>query len=267
MKKKVKQILRPNILSIIWTRRSFVWLLATTDLKLRYKNSVLGFLWNFLEPLLMLGVFYVVFTSLFKNQIQYYPLYLLLGLILWYMFSRSTNMGMNSLIGRAGLLQKVYFRRELLVISSVLTTFLMLIFELGVFFVFMVIFGVLPPVVGLLFPLVLVNLFALSVGLSLLLSSLNVYFRDIQHVWTVVIQAGFFVTPLFYEFKVLPPILQNVLQFNPLVGIIEVSRALLIHREMPAIEIILFMILTTTAILFLGYAVFRRLDRKLVENL
>ena len=92
-----------NLISELWENRNIIFLLSITDVKLKYKNSVLGFIWSFLEPLLMLGILYFVFSNIFKNNIENYPIYLLLGLIIWYMFSRGTTMGSSSLISKCGI--------------------------------------------------------------------------------------------------------------------------------------------------------------------
>lgn len=256
-----------NLLKTIWKRRSMIWVFAVNDLKLRYRNSILGFLWSFLEPLLLLGVMYVVFTTLFHNAIENYPVYLLLGLIIWNTYSRGTSMAGNSLLSRAGLIQKMYFRREILVISSVLTSFFMMIFEFGAFAVFMIIFGVTPPVLIVLLPLVLVMLFTLTLGVSFFLSSLNVYYRDTQYIWSVVIQAGFFVTPIFYKLDVFPENIKSLLHLNPMVGIMEIARALVIHTQMPDMQAILTTIAITGIVFIFGYITFRKLNYRLVEEL
>lgn len=256
-----------NLLKTIWKRRSMIWVFAVNDLKLRYRNSILGFLWSFLEPLLLLGVMYVVFTTLFHNAIENYPVYLLLGLIIWNTFSRGTNMAANSLLSRAALIQKIYFRREILVISSVLTSFFMMIFEFCAFAVFMIIFGVTPPVLIVLLPLVLVMLFTLTLGISFFLSSLNVYYRDAQYIWSVIIQAGFFLTPIFYKLDVFPSNIRSLLHLNPMVGIIEISRALVIHTQMPDMHIILTTLTITGIVFIFGYVAFRKLNYRLVEEL
>lgn len=259
--------LEENILVTIWKRRSLIWVLVLTDLKIRYKNSVLGFVWTFLEPLLLLGVLYLVFTNIFKYEIENYPLFLLLGLVFWYMFSRGTTMGMNSLISRSNLIQKIYFRREILVISSITTSLIMMIFEMGAFFVFMIIFGAAPSTLIIFFPLLLVALFVFTLGISFVLSILNVYFRDIQHIWGVILQAGFFISPIFYKLDVFPDEIANILRLNPLVGIIELSRALVINDVMPTTEMISYMITMTGIVFGIGYLSFKKMDKKFVERL
>jgi lipopolysaccharide transport system permease protein len=262
-----RKIMEENLLKTIWKRRSMIWLFAVNDLKLRYRNSFLGFLWSFLEPLLLLGVMYIVFTTLFHNSIENYPLYLLSGLILWNMFSRGTSMASNSLLSRAGLIQKMYFRRETLVISSVLTSFFMMVFEFGAFAVFMAIFGVIPPLLVVFFPLVVVLIFLLTLGISFFLSSLNVYYRDTEKIWAVIIQAGMFLTPIFYKLSLFPESLRSVLELNPMVGIMEISRAFLINAQMPDVQTMLTTLAITGIVFICGYIIFRKLDYGLVEEL
>jgi len=96
-----------TIFSVIWEKRSLIFLLSFTDVKLRYRNSFLGFFWSFLEPLLMLAVLYFVFSNIFKSNIENYPLFLLLGLIIWYMFSRATTMGMTSLTDKSNIIKQI----------------------------------------------------------------------------------------------------------------------------------------------------------------
>lgn len=256
-----------NLLITIWKRRSMIWVFAVNDLKLRYRNSILGFLWSFLEPLLLLGVMYVVFTNIFHNAIENYPMYLLLGLIIWNTFSRGTSMAGNSLLSRAGLIQKMYFRREILVISSILTSFFMMVFEFGAFTIFMIVFGVTPSVLIVLLPLVLVMLFTLTLGVSFFLSSLNVYYRDVQYIWSVVIQIGFFITPIFYKLDIFPVNIKSLLHLNPMVGIMEISRALVIHTQMPDMQVILTTLAITGIVFIFGYITFRKLNYRLVEEL
>ncbi|MGB6464506.1 MAG: ABC transporter permease [Nitrosotalea sp.] len=251
----------------IWKRRSLIVLLAFNDVRIRYRNSVLGFLWSFLEPLLMLGVLYFVFTNIFKNSIPNFPLYLLLGLIFWYMFSRATSMGQTSLLDKSGIIKKVYFRREIIVLSSCLTAFIMMCFEFVAFAFFVIVFHFVPPVTIALLPLLLVDLFVLSFGISLILSPLTVYFRDIKFIWQIALQAGLFLTPIFYNLAIYSENTRKILEANPLVPILDTARGLVLYGTLPTALETLYMVVSTAIIFTVGYLVFRFKDKRLVEEI
>lgn len=247
--------------------RSLIISFALSDLKLRYRNSVLGFLWSVLEPLLMLGVLYLVFTTLMGSKIQYYPLYLLEGMILWNMFSRSTQMSLSSFITRSGLVSKVYFPREILPIASCITSFIMMSFEFGVFGIFMAFFKFWPPTTILFLPLILVITFVVSLGISLPLSISNVYFRDMQYIWGVLLQAGFFVTPIIFSLKIYPETIRNFLYYNPIADLIEIAHNTTLYEITPSISEILYPLLVSFLILGIGYAIFRKFENNAIELL
>ena len=259
--------MKSNLLIDLWNRRSLIVLLALNDVKLRYRNSILGFFWSFLEPLLMLTVLFFVFTNVIKNDIENYSLYLLLGLIIWYMFSRATTMGLTSLTDKSYIIQKIYLRKEILVISSCLTGFIMMIFELGAFAVFLAAFQFIPPITIMLLPLILIELFVLSVGISFLLSVLNVYFRDIRFIWQVIVQAGFFLTPIIYTLDMFPETIRQILALNPVAHIIIATHDISLYGLLPATNSILYIIGTTTAFFVIGYTVFRLKNARIVEEL
>lgn len=254
-------------LNELWSSRHLIATLSINDVKLRYKNSFLGFVWTFLEPLLMLTVLFFVFTNVIKSEIDNYPLYLLLGLILWYMFLRATNMGLVSLSDRAHIIQKLYIKKEALVISSCITAFIMMVFEFAVFAVFLGVFQFVPPATIALLPVILAEIFVLSLGVSFLLSVLNVYFRDIRFIWQVVMQAGFFITPIIYTLDMFPENIRAVLELNPMAHVITISHDLILYGAQPSVDSIMYLAATTVAIFAIGYAVFRRKEAKIVEDL
>ena len=255
-----------NLLREIWQRRSLITLFAINDVKLRYRNSVLGFIWTFLEPLLMLTVLYLVFTNLIKNSIQDYPLYLLLGLIIWYMFTRATSAGLSSLIDKAPIIQKIHFRKEIVVISSCLSAFIMMVFEFGAFVVFLVAFKFVPPLTITLLPLVLIDLFILVLGISFLLSVLNVYFRDIKFIWQVLLQAGFFLSPIIYTLDMFPENIRTLLKLNPLVSLLDATHNLVLYNMLPNANSIFYLVGVTITIFVIGYLVFRKKERMILEE-
>lgn len=251
----------------LWQKRFLIINFAVSDLKIKYKNSVLGFLWTFLEPLLLLTVLYLVFTNIFQSDIEHFPLYILLGLILYGMLQKGTDLGLNSLSSRSGVLKQVYFPREIPAISATITAALMLIFELVVFGIFMVAFQLMPSPIILLLPLILLLEFFLILGLSFPLSVLSAKYNDVQFIWRVVLQAGFFLTPIFYNLEILPETLQNILKYSPIVQILEMARAVTIYNSLPTLESIQIGVGSTAIIFLIGYAVFYKLKKRVIEVL
>jgi lipopolysaccharide transport system permease protein len=254
-----------SIINNIWNYRHLTYKLAISDFKLRYKNSVLGFLWSLAEPLLMLTVLYFIFTNLMRVNVEHYQLFLLMGIISWNMLSRGTSMSLNSIIGRASLVQKVYFPREVLVLSSCITAFLMTLFEFVVFGAFMIAFKVMPGITIVYGPLVLFVEFVLILGLSLGLAALNVYYRDVQYIWAVFLQAGFFAAPIIYPISIIPVNYVWVIRLNPMTRIIDMLRESVIYSKFPVLMDGVFITAAALVILAAGYVIFMKLEPGFAE--
>lgn len=251
----------------LWVKKSLIWDFAIADLRIRYRNSVLGFAWTFLEPLLLLAVLYVVFTNIFRSQVEYFPLYLLLGLITWNMFVRGTQLGLNSTLSRKGILSQIYIPKEIPPISSSLTALIMLAFEMIVFGIFMAIFGFVPSWTIIVLPAVLMLEFILIIGLALPLSLLNIKFRDTQFIWGIILQAGFFVTPIFYKTDILPQQVRAIIIYNPMVQILNMAHDAVLYDMLPSKESIAIAIGTTSLVFIVGYAIFRKLSPRIIEEI
>jgi ABC-type polysaccharide/polyol phosphate export systems, permease component len=247
--------------------RNLIWQLAWSEFKLRYKNSILGYFWSLLEPLLMLLVLYIVFSNLMKVKVEYYQLFLFIGIIIWGFLSRATSIGMFSIVGKPEMVKKIYFPRDIFVISSCITALLMSIFESLVFIMFMINFRV-PISINLVYALpILISLFIISLGLALTLSALNVYYRDIQFIWQVLLQIGFYATPILYTVDIFPKNLQAIVLLNPIARIIISARDTIIYSTPAKIEDLLFMFLSSIFFLFVGYAIFSRLEPGFAEEI
>jgi len=247
--------------------RNLIWQLAWSEFKLRYKNSVLGYFWSLLEPMLMLLVLYIVFSNLMRVQVEYFQLFLLLGIILWNFFSRATTIGMFSIVGKPDMIKKIYFPRDIFVISSCITALLMSIFESFIFIMFMAFFRV-PISINLAYaPIILLFLFVLSLGFSLALSALNVFFRDVQFIWQVLLQVGFFATPIIYTIDVFPEYLQKFILLNPIARILISARDTIIYSSPAKPEDLLFISLSAIISLFVGYIIFSRLEPRFAEEI
>ena len=251
----------------IWNYRHLIKKLAISDFKLRYKNSVLGFFWSLLEPLLMLIVLYIVFTNFMRVQIKHYQLFLLMGIISWNMLARGTAMSLNSILGKPSLIKKVYFPREVLIISSSITALMMTLLEFIVFGIFMAVFAVMPGATIVYFPAIIFIEFLLVLGLSFALASLNVFYRDIQYIWTVVLQAGFFAAPIIYPVSIIPEKYVWIIKLNPMTSIIEMLRGSVIYSTSPTIGDAGFIIASALVVLASGYLIFLKLESRFAEEM
>ena len=248
--------------------QDLLWYLAVTDFKLRYYGSYLGYLWTLLKPLSLFSVLYVVFSFFMQWEIPFYQLYLLLGILLWSFFSECTMMGMLSLANRVGIIKKIYFPRIIVVFSSTLSALLGLIINLIVFAIFSLIAGKIPafPYI-ILFLLYILMLYLIGVGFSLLLAALYIKFRDINQVWEVLLQIGFWLTPIIYPMKFVPEKYQFYLQVNPLTGIIQFSRMALIESQLPTLGPMLYVFGVSALIFIVGYVAFVKVQHLAPEVL
>jgi ABC-2 type transport system permease protein len=209
-------------------RRFFdlLWLTSVTEFKRVYFGTVLGYVWSLIRPLMLFGVLLFVFTQVFKigsNEVEHYPVFLLLGIVLFTFFQESTTNSVTSVVSQEGIVRKTQFPRLVIPISTVLTGAFNLGLNLIIVAVFLFAFGVDPTWTWLLFPFVLALLFVFTAAISMALSVLYVRFRDVAIIWTVVAQVLFYATPILYpvNFK---PHYEHLLMVNPLAVIFEQAR-------------------------------------------
>jgi lipopolysaccharide transport system permease protein len=250
----------------LWNYRYLIKRLALSDFKLRYKNSVLGFFWSLLEPLLMLLVLYVVFAHLFPSVEENFHLFLLLGIVSWDFFTKGTSMGLNSIIGKPSLIRQVYIPREVLVLSSCLTALMMAALEFCVFAIFMAFSNVIPTLTIIYFPVIFLILFILIFGISLALGALNTYYRDIQYIWAVLLQAGFFASGVFFKISKFPENIRDILLLNPIARIIIIMRESMLYNMVPSTGDLVFCLVAALAFLLIGYMIFTKLEPGFAEK-
>ncbi|MBU1975882.1 MAG: ABC transporter permease [Nanoarchaeota archaeon] len=239
--------------------------LAFTDFKLRYHNSVLGYLWSLLNPLLLFGVLYMVFSVFLRFEVDNYPVYLLFGIVIWSFFSESTLGAMNSLINKASLIKKIYFPRSILIISSNLTTSFGFLLNFLVFLVFFFGAGLRPSLNFLFIIPYFIVLLMIIVGVSLLISSIFIRFRDLSHIWGVLLQLGFWITPIVYPLGFVPEKYHFWILLNPIARIIFDVRNAIMYSIVPSPESIIGVFLFSLIILFIGYFTFRKLSPRFAE--
>ena len=192
--------------------------LVSKDFKLKYRRSVLGVLWSILNPLLMMCVLVAVFSNVLKfgGDVENFPLYLILGNVLFALMADSTSSAMTSIIDSAPLIKKIRISKVIFPLEKVLFQLVNFAISLIAVIIVMLFFQIAPTASLLALPLLLVFMLLFSAGLGLLLSALAVFFRDVCHLWGVVITAWTYATPLFYPLGILPEWMQSAELFNPM---------------------------------------------------
>ena len=210
--------------------------LTKTDFKLRYQGSVLGYLWALLRPLMMFAILYIVFAKLlrFGGDIPHYPVYLLTGTTLWSFFTECTGQGIQSIIVRGDLLRKISFPKYIVTVSSTLTAVINLLINLVVVIIFALINGVTPNFGWLMILPLILELYCLALGISFLLGSINVKYRDISSIWDVCIQALFYAVPIIYPISMVANssvLAAKIILINPIAQIVQDARFFLITND------------------------------------
>jgi ABC-type polysaccharide/polyol phosphate export permease len=250
---------------------AYQWRLFTTltwtNFKMRYYGSILGYVWSLLKPLAMFGVLYVVFTVVMKQNAPHYKLFLLLGIIIWDFFVSGTMAGMNGFIGNYQMIRKVYLPRIILVMAAVSGAFIGFFFNLIVFLAFAFLDGVDWSLRMLWFIPLVIALYLLVMGIGLILSIVVVKVRDTLSLWEVVTQLGFWFTPVMYPMSNVPEKFRFYEFLNPMSGILEYSRHILIGLGGLSKLGYCYVLGVSPLVFFLGIAVFKWKEAEMVEDL
>lgn len=264
------------------SNRALLAELVRTDFKLRYQGSVLGYTWSLLRPIMLFGILYVIFALVLKSgeDIPYFPAYLLLGLVLWNFFTEMTAQSLGSIVARGDLIRKIKIPRWMIVFSSSISALINLVLNLVVVVIAMILNHVQPLNTLPLTLLIIAEIYILALGISLFLSAAFVKFRDVQYIWEVALQAGFYLTPILYAMSL--PILaqhvtvQKLLLLNPMAQAIQDARFSAIshdHHVVTTMRIfdggwyafIPFAIVAV--VVFIGISYFRKESKYFAENI
>lgn len=251
--------------------------LVRTDFKLRYQGSVLGYAWSLLRPLLLFIILYIVFVKFLKlgNDVPHFPVYLLLGIVLWNFFAEMTSLSLSSIVSRGDLIRKIRIPRWIIVLSSSVTALINLGLNLIIVMVFLIINHVDVSRTVLFLPIILLQLYLFAVGVSLILATTYVRYRDVSHIWEVAMQGLFYLTPILYPMsKIVKPLYKKILLASPIATPLQDARYAVVTHATPTVSGVygsqwarLIPYLLTIVTLVIGVLYFKKRAKDFAEDL
>lgn len=254
-----------NIAAAVFKRyRYLLKQMISRDFRVKYRASFLGVLWSFLNPLMMTFVYYFVFSMIFKNSIENFIVYLMSGIILFNYFSETTSVALISIVSNANLINKIYIPKYIFPLSKALSSSINLLVSFIPLFLLMIVTGVPFHRSLLLIPMLAIFLISFTAGVCLILSSMDVFFRDVQFLWSVIISMWNFFTPIFYPETIIPLRYQTLYHMNPLYQICAFSRTIILSGTAPTPRNLLMCLLVSFGTLAVGLCVFRKTQDRFV---
>ena len=239
--------------------------LVARDFKLKYRRSILGVLWSVLNPLLMMAVLAAVFSFMFRFSIENFALYLILGNILFTFMANATTGAMESILNAEALIKKIRIEKMVFPIEKVLFELLNFVVSLVAAALVMVYYQVAPSIyIFALLPLLMIYMLLFCAGLGLLLSALAVFFRDVVHLWGVIITAWTYATPLFYPYEMLAEWMQALMQWNPMFHYVNYFRSFMMWNTVPSLSENLICLAMAVVTFLIGYFVFKKTEKKFI---
>ncbi|MBY0163293.1 ABC transporter permease [Cytobacillus firmus] len=256
-----------NYLKSIINYRDLLKNLTSNELKLKYKNSVLGLLWSYIYPIMMIVIYTFAFKVILRMTIENFALFVFVGLIPWNFVQSSISQSTNSIINNQSLVKKIYFPRAIIPISIVNANFLTLLISHLILFGAMYFYDVPIKLSILILPILWIILYFIVTGLSLLLSSITVKYRDISHIVDVIFMAWFYLTPVIYSLSMVPDPYNSIIQLNPITNLIELFRTVLLDGEFPAVDEMLKTGLYSILLFIAGLFIFYKREKNFGEEL
>lgn len=251
----------------LYEYREMIFSLVRKDLRTRYKGSVLGFLWTFVNPLLQLVVYSVVFAYIMRVQLPNYYMFMFVGLLPWIFFCTCVQGGATSVMSGADLIKKIYFPRLVLPIATVSAAFMNMLFSMVVMFAALFFSGIGVSEYIMYLPLLLILLFSLGLGIAFVVSACNVYLRDLEHVLGIITMSMFYVTPIIYPIDMVPEKLLPWFKLNPMVPMIMAFHDVIYYKRVPQLDTLLTVIFYAVLFIVVGYFIFQKLQRNFAEEL
>jgi len=242
-----------------------IWKLAQVDFKKRYYNDKLGLLWALLNPLFKIAIYYVVFTYIMERGRENFAIFLFAGLLVFITFTESASKGLAIIKSKKYLLENIQLNKIDLFISSILSVFLGFFFNLAAYTCFILAAGIPLGFNYFYLPILLINIFVLCLGVSLILATIQIYLKDITHLWAVTVLAVFWSSGIFFTAQDIIDKLPQALYINPLIGIIDNMRQITMYNEGPNLFYIFVNFGTSLVILAIGIVVFKKFSHKAIE--
>ena len=250
----------------IWAYRAMIRSLVHKDLRGRYQASVLGFLWTFIVPLCQLLVYTVVFSVILRSTVEKFYLYLFVALIPWNFFSACLTGGSSCIIQQQSLVNKIYFPREVVPVAYVTSAFVNMLYCEIVVVAVALFSGVQFSIPGLLcLPLVMAIEYVLALGITMIMSAVDVYFRDLEHILGIISMAWMFMTPIMYDINIVPARLLPLFRLNPMTSVVTAYRDILYAGSVPQLSTLGISLGMGIVFLVIGFLVFGKLKRRFSE--
>ena len=240
--------------------------LIARDIKTKYRKSVLGVLWTLLNPLFMMIILSVVFSNLFKFDVEYFPVYLLSGQLIFNFFNEATTNAMGAIVANGPLIKKIYVPKYMFVLSRIFSSSINLLASFTAMIFVMLAMRVELHYTVLLAPIPLIFIVFFSLGVGLILSAITVKFRDIMHLYSVFVTALMYLTPVIYPMSILPEWLKKIVLLNPITNILMMFRDVMLNNMLPSIGSILLAAVETAMVMVIGlYVFYKRQDTFILD--
>ena len=238
------------------------------DIRGKYKGSFLGVLWSFINPLLMTLVYAIVFPFILKNTEPNYVTFLIIGILPWTFFTTVIGQGTFCVLANAGIIKKVYFPREILPISSATSGLINFLISCLIIFIFLICSGIGFSVNILWLPLIIITQYILQLAIIMITSAIDVYIRDAEYIINFIVQMLFYATPILYNADMFEGngLINILIKINPMAVIITCYRDILFYKSLPHIKSLLAVLLCSTILLFIGFKIFKKLEKGFVEE-
>jgi len=251
----------------IYKFKYLVYSLVSRDLKVKYKGSILGFFWSLLNPLVMLIVYTVAFKYIIRIRVENFPIFFLCAFLPWSFLSSSLSMSVGSIKDNANLVKKVYFSREVLPLSIVLSNLIQFLLTFIILIPALLFFKIKLGIPLAALPLIILFQTAFTIGLAYIVSSLNVFFSDVKHLLEIFLQVWFWLTPIIYPANFVPERYQFLYRLNPAVLFVESYRDSLLYNKMPSISSFIALFIIGFVVLTIGHLVFSLYDKRFAEEI